>query len=169
MELHISTPPPPRLTVYGTMGNTRTYIVNRHRGHECVEPVYNSCGRAASRPSFTAPSRFLSANLFVASYKLVISGNNVIGDARHRWRCEIRSAGRGKKREIESRGEEWTFSFEEYMLHTVAQVVLPSIRYLIFGIIIFAFIACNFFFFCIINVFYFILLFFVLLCNFVVL
>lgn len=151
------------------MGNTRTYIVNRHRGHECVEPVYNSCGRAASRPSFTAPSRFLSANLFVASYKLVISGNNVIGDARHRWRCEIRSAGRGKKREIESRGEEWTFSFEEYMLHTVAQVVLPSIRYLIFGIIIFAFIACNFFFFCIINVFYFILLFFVLLCNFVVL
>ena len=55
------------------------------------------------------------------------------------------------------------------MLHTVAQVVLPSIRYLIFGIIIFAFIACNFFFFCIINVFYFILLFFVLLCNFVVL
>ena len=69
----------------------------------CIIPRSNPSS-LDSRPRF---GRFLSANLFVASYKLVISRNNVIGalrSARNRWCREIRSL-EGKRawcREIES-------------------------------------------------------------------
>ena len=73
--------------------------------------LYNSTQQPlsslGSRPRF---GRFLSANLFAANYKLVISRNNVIGarrGARNRWCREIRSLEGKRERstgEIESSG-----------------------------------------------------------------